>query len=98
MQVKILPISEKNSVYSSRIYEALRDSGIRCELDERPEKISYRIREAQMEKVPYMLITGTKEETDGTVSIRSRENGENRVLSLEKFIEELLSEIREKRR
>ncbi len=98
VQVKILPISEKNSVYSNRIYEALRDSGIRCELDERPEKISYRIREAQMEKVPYMLITGTKEETDGTVSIRSRENGENRVLPLEKFIEELLSEIREKRR
>ena len=69
VQVKVLPISDKNSEYAGRVYQELKKNGIRCELDSRPEKIGYKIREAQLEKVPYMVITGAKEEAEGTISV-----------------------------
>ena len=56
VQAKVLPISEKNSEYANKVYKALCAKGIRCELDERSEKIGYKIREAQLEKIPYMII------------------------------------------
>ena len=73
VQVKVLPISEKFFGYAGDILQSLKAAGIRCEMDNRDEKIGYKIRSAQMEKVPYMLIVGQKEEESQTVSVRSRE-------------------------
>lgn len=76
VQVKVLPISEKFFGYAGDILQSLKAAGIRCEMDNRDEKIGYKIRSAQMEKVPYMLIVGQKEEESQTVSVRSREDGD----------------------
>lgn len=93
VQVKVLPISDKNSEYAGRVYQELKKNGIRCELDSRPEKIGYKIREAQLEKVPYMVITGAKEEAEGTVSVRYRDSGDNVSMSLQEFTDMLKDEI-----
>lgn len=97
VQARILPISEKNSAYAQKVYETLRAKGIRCELDERSEKIGFKIREAQLEKIPYMLIVGAQEEENGTVAIRKRDTTENQTVSLESATETILTEIQEKR-
>ena len=91
--VKVLPISDKNSKYAGRVYQELKKNGIRCELDSRPEKIGYKIREAQLEKVPYMVITGAKEEAEGTISVRYRDSGDNVTMSLQEFTDMLKDEI-----
>lgn len=94
VQVKVLPVSEKSLEYSSIIVKKLKSFGIRCELDDRDEKISYKIREAQLEKVPYMLILGEKEsKTMNVVSVRSRDNGNIGIVNIEEFIHNLLEEI-----
>ena len=93
VQVKVLPISDKNSKYAGRVYQELKKNGIRCELDSRPEKIGYKIREAQLEKVPYMVITGAKEEAEGTISVRYRDSGDNVTMSLQEFTDMLKDEI-----
>ena len=93
VQVKVLPISDKNSEYAGRVYQELKKNGIRCELDSRPEKIGYKIREAQLEKVPYMVITGAKEEAEGTISVRYRDSGDNVTMSLQEFTDMLKDEI-----
>jgi threonyl-tRNA synthetase len=93
LQVKILPISEKFSLYAGEIQKQLKVKGIRCELDGRDEKIGYKIREARMQKIPYMLIVGEKETESGTVSVRNRELGELGNLAMEEFIEKIQSEI-----
>ena len=98
VQVKVLPISERHAEYAAGVQKALVDAGIRSELDLRSEKIGYRIREAQLQKVPYMLVVGDKEAADGTVSVRSRSGGDQGAASPESFIDGLLAEIREKRR
>ncbi len=87
VQIKILPISEKFSAYSKEVMMKLKEKGIRCEMDERDEKIGYKIREAQLEKVPYMIILGEKEAQSGMFSVRSREQGDIGVLSFENVIE-----------
>lgn len=94
IQAKVLPISEKCSEYAKSVYQTMRGHGIRCEYDDRPEKIGYKIREAQMEKVPYMVITGAKEAEDGTVAIRYRDSGENVTMSLDAFIAKVQEETR----
>ena len=94
VQAKVLPISDKTSDYAKAVYQKLRESGIRCEYDDRPEKIGYKIREAQMEKVPYMVITGAQEAENGTVAIRHRDSGENVTMTLEAFIEKVKEETR----
>ena len=76
VQVKVLPISDKHMDYAQKVYEALEAAGIRSEIDTRAEKIGYKIREAQLEKVPYMLIIGDKEKEEGTVSVRMRAKGD----------------------
>lgn len=76
VQVKILPIADRFLEYSRRVERELAKKGIRCEVDERSEKIGYKIREAQLDRVPYMLIIGQKEAESGEVSVRSREDGE----------------------
>lgn len=97
VQAKVLPISEKNSEYANKVYEVLRAKGIRCELDERSEKIGYKIREAQLQKIPYMLIVGAQEEENGTVAVRKRDTTENQTMSLEAFVEMILEEVSEKK-
>jgi threonyl-tRNA synthetase len=94
VQAKVLPISEKCSGYAKSVYQTMRGHGIRCEYDDRPEKIGYKIREAQMEKVPYMVITGAKEAEDGTVAIRYRDSGENMTMSLDAFIAKVQEETK----
>lgn len=90
----MLPISDKTSEYAQQVYRKLRESGVRCEYDDRPEKIGYKIREAQMEKVPYMVITGAQEAENGTVAIRYRDSGENVTMTLEEFIAKVKEETR----
>ncbi|MBQ1900901.1 MAG: threonine--tRNA ligase, partial [Erysipelotrichaceae bacterium] len=97
VQVKVLPISEKFVEYGNKVYEALCDAGIRCEFDDRSEKIGYKIRQAQMEKVNYMLILGAKEEGDGTVNVRRRDSEGSESRKLEDFIADLKEEIASKR-
>lgn len=93
VQVKILPISEKFSPYAREIQQQLKEKRIRCELDGRDEKIGYKIREARMQKIPYMLIVGEKETESGTVSVRNREQGEQGNLNMKEFLEKIQSEI-----
>ena len=96
IQVKILPISDEQLEYAETIEKELLKSKIRVKVDSRAEKIGYKIREAELERVPYMLILGKKEAEEGIVSIRRRGNKENDVMSLEEFVTKLLKEIEEK--
>ena len=76
VQVKVLPISEKFLDYGERVKKELEEAGIRAELDARSEKIGYKIREAQNQKIPYMLVVGAKEEEQGLVAVRTRQGGD----------------------
>ena len=96
VQVKVLPISDKYMDYAENVLAQLKDAGIRAELDSRAEKIGYKIREAQMQKVPYMLVVGAKEEESGLVSVRSRFEGDEGQKSTEEFIAALKEEIAQK--
>ena len=87
VQVKVLPISDKYIDYAKKVAEILKNASVRCETDLRAEKIGYKIRSAQLEKVPYMLIVGQKEEENKTVSVRSREEGDLGEELLKEFIE-----------
>ena len=96
-QVKVLPVSEKSMEYSKKVYDAVRLSGIRTELDERSEKIGYKIREAQqVERVPYMLVIGAKEVEAGTITYRNRDTGESTTLSLEEFLAKVQKENKDR--
>jgi len=86
IQVKILPISEKQHDYCNKVYEKLLSEGIRVKFDKRNEKIGYKIREAQLEKIPYMLIMGDKEIENKTVGVRTRKDGDIGAMQLEEFI------------
>ena len=96
VQVKILPISDKYADYSKEVLDKLTEAGIRAEMDTRSEKIGYKIREAQTQKIPYMLVVGQKEEEEKTVSVRSRFAGDEGASSVESFIESIQKEIEEK--
>ena len=93
VQVKVLPISDKYAEYAEKVRKQLDDAGIRVEVDTRAEKIGYKIREAQMQKVPYMVIVGQKEEEEGLVSVRSRFAGDEGQKNPEEFIKALKEEI-----
>ena len=95
-QVKILPISDNYLDYADKLYAALKEKGFRIELDDRSEKIGYKIREAQLEKVPYMIIAGEKEMNEGTVSVRSRKNGDLGTMTLDEFVTMLGEEVENK--
>ena len=97
VQAKILPISEKNSEYGKKVYDALREAGIRTEYDERAEKIGYKIREAQLEKVPYMIIVGAKEEETSTIGVRLRDTNETETMTIDEFINKIKEEVRTRR-
>ena len=93
LQVKILPISDKQNEYGEKVKAKLEEKGIRVELDNRNEKIGYKIREAQLEKIPYMLVVGDKEVESNSVSVRSRENGDIGIQSLDEFMKNLEDEL-----
>ena len=97
-QVTVLPITPEFEDYARSVRDALAAKGIRCELDARNEKIGYRIREAQLSKVPYMAVVGEKEASEGTVAVRSRKEGEGGVMSLADFTSRLEEEIATKKK
>jgi len=96
VQVKILTISRKYTQYAREIYSRMQDAGIRVELDERAEKIGLKVREAEMEKVPYILVIGEKEEKSSTISVRRRFKGDEGRKDSAEFLQELKSEIENK--
>ena len=95
-QVRVLPISERLHDAAAQVEKALQDAGLRVTSDMRNEKIGYKIREAQLEKIPYMLIVGDKEVENNTVSVRSRKAGDLGSISLEEFLGRALKEVAEK--
>ncbi|SKA90236.1 threonyl-tRNA synthetase [Clostridium sp. USBA 49] len=98
VQVKVLPISEKYHDYVDKVVKELKSKGIRVEPDYRAEKIGYKIREARMQRIPYMLIVGEKEASENTVSVRSRKNDDEGAVALEAFIERIVKEVENKER
>ena len=96
-QVKILPITDNQHDYANSIKEKLMKEGVRVEVDDRNEKTGYKIREAQLSKVPYMLIVGSKEVEDGTVSVRSRSDAENKVMTKKEFAQKIIEEIKSRK-
>lgn len=96
VQVKLLPIADRHIDYVRQIQEKLEEAGIRCELDDRSEKIGFKIRSAQLEKIPYMLVVGDKDIEAGTVAVRSRKNGDEGASTIEEFIERIQKEVAEK--
>ena len=95
VQVKILPIADAHKEYAEKVLEELDNNGIRAELDERQEKIGYKIREAQLQKIPYMLIIGDKEVEANAVGVRSRSDGDIGAMGLEDFISKIKKEVEE---
>lgn len=95
-QVRVLPISEKYTDYAQKVESKLKENGILCTVDNRSEKIGYKIRETRLAKVPYMLVVGQKEEEEQKVSVRSRFVGDEGQKDLDKFIEDISREIRTK--
>lgn len=97
VQVKVLPISDKYNSYAESVVKVLRNKGIRVELDDRAEKIGYKLREARNERVPYMIILGEKEQTEGNITVRSRDDGEQSSVVLYEFIAKIREEIENKK-
>ena len=98
VQVKVLPVSDKSMDYAEKVYGALRERRIRVELDDRNEKIGYKIRYARQEdKVPYMIILGEKEIAENTISVRDRATDQTTVYKLDEFAEKVLKEIAERK-
>lgn len=97
VQVKILPITDNQHDYAYEVKEKLQTKGIRVEVDDRNEKTGYKIREAQLQKIPYMLIVGEKEVEANTVSIRSREDGDVGIKAVDDFVEEILEKVNNKK-
>jgi threonyl-tRNA synthetase len=94
VQAKVLPISDKFNGYAKEVQDKLFDMGIRVELDDRAEKIGYKIREAQLEKVPYMLVVGEKEAESASVSLRSRDEGDLGAVSVDEFVARIMEEVK----
>ncbi|HCC08105.1 MAG TPA: threonine--tRNA ligase [Clostridiales bacterium] len=97
VQVKVLPISDKFNDYAKTIVEKLINNNVRAEFDARAEKIGFKIREAQLEKTPYMLVVGENEQTTATVSVRKRGEGDIGVLPIDEFLKNILAEIKDKK-
>ena len=98
VQVKVIPVSEKSMDYATGVYERLKAAGIRTELDHKDEKVGYKIRQAQLEKVPYMLVLGEKEAAEGAITVRSRDKGDLGAAGLDAFIEDIKKMIETKER
>ena len=96
VQVKILPITDKHHEYALKVRDEMFANGLRVEVDTRSEKIGYKIREAQLSQVPYMLIVGDKEIEDNAVAVRSRDRGELGAIAVDTFIQDILEEVKDK--
>lgn len=96
VQVRVLTITDRTNAYAEEVAQKLRDADIRVEADLRNEKIGYKVREAQLEKIPYMLVLGDKEQENGTVAVRARGKGDLGAMSLDEFMNMILEEIRTK--
>jgi threonyl-tRNA synthetase len=96
VQAVVLPISDRHLEYARQVHSRLAAAGLRVELDERQEKIGYKIREAQLQKIPYMLVTGDREAAEGAISVRSRSAGDLGARSIDTFIGDALDEVRRK--
>ncbi len=96
VQVKLLPIADRHLDYLLEAKKALEAKGIRCEIDDRSEKIGFKIRSAQLEKVPYMLLAGDKDIENNTVSLRTRSGGDKGAMSLDEFVEKIVAEVESK--
>ena len=96
VQVKVLSVSEKSREYANSIYERMKAAGIRCEVDNRDEKIGYKIREAQLQKAPYMLVIGEKEVENGNLTVRSRDKGDLGAMDVQAFIDQVLKQTAER--
>lgn len=97
VQVQVLPVGDEQEPYARTVLDALKKEGIRAEVDARDQKIGYRIREAELQKIPYMLIVGAREAESGEVSVRARKRGDLGAGKLEDFIREVVDEVRKKR-
>ncbi len=93
VQVEVIPVSERHLDYAAQVRDQLAAAGLRCELDERNEKMGYKIREAQMMKIPYMLVVGDKEAESGLVSVRSRQGGDLGAMEVASFLQKAQEEI-----
>ena len=96
VQVAVIPVTRKFSAYAHTVEEQLLQAGIRVEVDDRNEKVGYKIREAQLQKVPYMLIVGEKEAESAAVSVRDRAEGDLGAMATEAFAAKVLEEIKNK--
>lgn len=96
VQVKLLPIADRHLDYLLEAKKALEAKGIRCEVDDKSEKIGFKIRSAQLEKVPYMLLAGDKDIENNTVSLRTRSGGDKGAMALDEFVEKIVAEVESK--
>jgi threonyl-tRNA synthetase len=97
VQVRVLPIADRHAPYAAEVTRFLEEAGVRVELDARSEKVNYKIREAQVQKVPYMLVVGDREAAGRTVAVRHRAEGDLGPMTPEAFRERILEEIRSRR-
>jgi len=93
-QVRLLPIADRHVAYCEAVAARLREAGLRVSVDSRPEKTGYKIREAQLQKVPYMLVAGDREVAQGTVAVRTRSGGDRGAVAVEAFLEEALQGVK----
>jgi len=96
VQAIVLPIADRHTAYAREVAAALDASGLRAEVDDRKEKVNYKIREAQLQKIPYMLVVGDKEVSDRAVAVRSRAKGDLGARPLDQFVTDALAEVRAK--
>ncbi|MCH8326418.1 MAG: threonine--tRNA ligase, partial [Bacteroidetes bacterium] len=96
VQVTVLPVSQNYVEYAKKVVNSLKENGLRVEIDERNEKIGYKIRECEKNKIPYMLIVGEREQTAGNISVRKHKEGDKGTLSLNDFIDNITYEIKNK--
>ena len=97
VQVKLLPITDRNNEYTDTVAAALAAAGVRCESDKRQEKTGHKVREAQLLKIPYMLVLGDKEQAEGTVAVRRRDGMQTEVMPLADFVAMIADEIKERK-
>jgi threonyl-tRNA synthetase len=98
VQAIVLPIADRHMEYAVSVSDRVKQAGLRVEIDERQEKIGYKIREAQLQKIPYMLVVGDRESAEGTVSVRTRAGGDQGASPVDAFIASAREEIAHKGR
>jgi threonyl-tRNA synthetase len=93
VQAIVLPIADRHAGYATSVRDRLTAAGLRVELDARQEKVNYKIREAQLQKIPYMLVVGDREAAEGTISVRSRSGGDQGARTVDAFVDAALAEV-----